>query len=138
MLGRKVDLDGTLYVVIGIMPPQFRFPNPEVEIWMPFEFSEAAFSDRNNNYIQGVARLRQGVSLQQASAEMDVITAQLRRRYPKELKQTGAAVDHMRDEISQQRSLLLVALAGAALCVLLITCSNLANLLLARAMVRQK
>jgi putative ABC transport system permease protein len=82
VLGRKVDLDGTPYVVIGIMPPQFRFPNQEVELWMPFEFSENAFADRNNNYIQGVARLRRGVSVRQASAEMDVITAQLRRRYP--------------------------------------------------------
>jgi putative ABC transport system permease protein len=138
VLGRKVDLDGTPYVVIGIMPPQFRFPNQEVELWMPFEFSENAFADRNNNYIQGVARLRRGVSVRQASAEMDVITAQLRRRYPKELERTGAQVDGMRDEISEQRRLLLLALAGAALCVLLIACSNLANLLLARALSRQK
>jgi predicted permease len=138
VLGRKVNLDGTPHVVIGIMPPAFRFPNQEVDFWTPFEFPEGAFEDRNNNYINGVARLRRGVSVQQARAEMDVIAAELKRRYPKELEHTGALVERMRDEISDQRRLLLLALAGAALCVLLIACSNLANLLLARALARQK
>jgi len=69
---------------------------------------------------------------------MNVIADQLRRQYPKELQHTGAVVDRMRDDISEQRRLLLVALAGAALCILLIACSNLANLLLARALARQK
>jgi putative ABC transport system permease protein len=138
VLGRKMNLDGTPYLVIGIMPPQFHFPNQEVELWMPFEFPESAFADRNNNYINGVGRLRSGVSLQQARAAMDVIANQLRRRYPKELEHAGATVDLMRDAISEQRRLSLFALAGAALCVLLIACSNLANLLLARALARQK
>ena len=138
VLGRKVNLDGTPYVVIGIMAPEFRFPDQEVELWMPFQFAESAFADRNNNYAEGVARLRRGVSLQQASVEMDLIAGQLRRQFPKELEHTGAVVESMRDQIPDQRRLLLVALAGAAFCVLLIACSNLANLLLARALARQK
>src|SRR6202044_3550166 len=69
---------------------------------------------------------------------MNLIADQLRRQYPRELQHTGAIVDRMRDEISEQRRLLLVALAGAALCVLLIACSNLANLLLARALARKR
>jgi MacB-like periplasmic core domain len=138
VLGRKVNLDGTPYVVIGIMPAEFHYPDQDVELWMPFAFPEAAFADRNDNDLEGVARLRRGVSLQQARAEMDVVADQLRRQYPKELEHTGAVVDGMRDEISEQRRLLLMALAGAALCVLLIACSNLANLLLARALARQR
>jgi putative ABC transport system permease protein len=137
-LGRKIDLDGMAYAVIGIMPPQFRFPNQEVELWVPFAFPEDAYADRNNNYLEGVGRLRDGVSLRQARAEMDVIAGQLRRQFPKELEHAGASVELMRDEISQQRRLLLWTLAGAALCVLLIACSNLANLLLARALARQR
>jgi predicted permease len=138
VLGRKVVLDGALYVVIGVMPAEFRFPDQAVELWLPFQFPEAAFSDRNNNYLEGVARLRPGVSLEQARADMNVVADQLRRQYPKELEHTGAFVNALRDELSQQSRLLLLALAGAALCVLLIACTNLANLLLARALARQK
>ncbi|HTB18846.1 MAG TPA: ABC transporter permease, partial [Bryobacteraceae bacterium] len=139
VLGHKLDLNGTPHVVIGVMPPEFRFPNQAVDLWMPFAFPESAYSDRNNNYLDGIGRLRNGVTLQQARAEMNLIADQLRRQYPKELENTGASVNILRDdEIPDQRRLLLLALAGAALCVLLIACSNLANLLLARALVRQK
>ncbi len=139
VLGRKVNLDGMPHVVIGVMPPKFHFPDQETELWTPFQFAESAYEDRNNNYLDGVARLRPGVSLDHAKAEMNVIAGQLRRQYPKELEHTGASVNLLQgDEITDQRRLLLMALAGAALCVLLIACSNLANLLLARALARQK
>jgi predicted permease len=138
VLGRKLNLDGTPHVVIGIMPPEFHFPDRESELWTAFEFNEEAYADRNNNYINGVARLRPGVSLEQARAEMDLIAAQLRRQFAKELENTGANVNFLRDEISDQNRLLLLALAGAALCVLLIACTNLANLLFARALSRRR
>ncbi len=139
VLGRKLNLDGTPHIVIGVMPPQFHFPDQETEFWAPFQFPEAAFADRNDNYLDGVARLRPGVTLRQARADMDLIAGQLRRQYPNELQHTGAFVGFMHeDDISDERRLLLVALAGAAFCVLLIACSNLANLLLARALARKK
>ncbi len=139
VLGRKLDLDGTPHVVIGVMPPGFHFPDQATQFWLPFEFPESAFADRNDNYLDGIGRLRPGVSLQQAQAEMNVIAAQLKHQYPKELQHTGALVNFMReDNIADERRLLLLALAGAALCVLLIACSNLANLLFARALARQK
>jgi putative ABC transport system permease protein len=138
VLGRRVTLDNEPHTVIGVMPPDFHFPSRQVEIWTPARFQEQDFQDRGDNYLEVVARLRRGVSLERARAEMDVVAAQLARQYPKENKRVGANVIRLRDEISEQSRLLLVALSGAALCVLLIACANLANLLLARALARQK
>jgi predicted permease len=139
VLGRKLDLDGKPHVVTGIMPPTFHFPDQESELWTPFQFPNSAYEDPNNNYLNGVARLRAGISLEQARAEMNVIAGQLRRQYPKELSSTGVFLNFLRqDEIPNQRRLLLLALVGAALCVLLIACTNLANLLFARALARRK
>ncbi len=138
VLGRKVNLDGAPYTVIGVMPPTFHFPDQNVELWTPLQLPDSVLADRNDNFIDGVARLRVGVTVDQARAELSTIADQLRRQYPRELEHTGATVTPMRDELSQQSRLLLVALAGTALCVLLIACTNLANLLVARALARQK
>jgi putative ABC transport system permease protein len=140
VIGRRVNLDNEPFVVIGVMPRDFHFPSRNAELWMPTRFQEHSddFRDRTNNYLNVVARLKPGVSLDQARAEMGVVTAQLERQFPKENRQTGAAVSLLRDELSQQSRLLLMALSGAAICVLLIACANLANLLLARGMARQR
>jgi predicted permease len=138
VLGRRISLDGKPCVVIGVMPPSFHYPDQSIELWLPFQLPNEGFVDRNDNWFHGIARLRNGVSLEQARAEMSLIAGQLRRQYPKELKHTGADVNRIRDEISNQSRLLLLALSGAALCVLLITCTNVANLLIARALNREK
>jgi predicted permease len=140
VIGRRVNLDNEAFVVIGVMPRDFHFPRRDAELWIPARFQEHSddFKDRNNNYLNVVARLKPGVSLPQASAEMGVVTAQLERQFPKENELTGAAVYLLRDELSQQSRLLLLALSGAAMCVLLIACANLANLLLARGLARQR
>lgn len=138
VIGRKVILDHTPYTVIGIMPPDFLFPNRQSEFWTAKRFQEEDFKDRADSYLQAVGKLRRGVSVEQARAESGVITAQLERQYPKENLHTGAAVVRLRDELSERSRLLLVALCGAAFCVLLIACANLANLLVARGLVRQK
>jgi putative ABC transport system permease protein len=137
VLGRSVILDSTPYTVIGVMPREFRFPNRDIQIWRPIQFREEDYQDRGNNYLTGVARLKRGVTLAQARAELAVVTAQLEHVYPKN-EQPGATAILLRDELSKQSRLMLIALSGAALCVLLITCANLTSLLLARAMTRQK
>ncbi len=86
----------------------------------------------------GIARLKDGVGLEQARAEMEVVAAQLRRQYPKENAHTGAVVNRLRDELPWQTKDLIIALAAAALCILLIACANLANLLLTRALARRQ
>jgi len=138
IVGRTVRLDSGLYTVIGVMPGGFHFPSRDAQFWTPMRFAARDFDDRDNNFLQAVARLKPGVSLAAARAEMRLVASQLEREYPKENQHTGANVLLLRDEISEQSRLLLLALCGAALCVLLIACANLANLQIARALMRQK
>jgi predicted permease len=138
VIGRSVSLDDQPYTIIGIMPREFRFPTADVLWWRTQRFNEQNYQDRNDNWLEAVGRLRPGVTVRQAQAEMEVIAAQSRQQYPKENENVGAAVIALRDEVSERSRLLLVALSGAAACVLLIACANLANLLLARALGRRR
>ncbi len=138
VLGRRLTLDGAPFVVIGVMPPAFNFPGRGVQLWTAARFPDQAFLDRGDNWLEVVARLRPGVRLGAARAEAAVVAARLERQYPKDDAHTGISVVGLRDELSQQSRMLLLALSGAALCVLLIACANLASLLLARAMARRQ
>jgi len=138
IVGRPVRLDGEVYTVIGVMPRDFNFPSRAAQLWTAMRFVPADFVDRNNNYLQGIARLRRDVSVDAARTEMSMLAGRLQQQYPKENEQTGASVIRLRDGVSQQSRTLLVALFGAAVCVLLIACANLTNLLLARAIARRR
>ncbi|HEY3381812.1 MAG TPA: ABC transporter permease [Vicinamibacterales bacterium] len=138
LVGRRVLLDGTPRVVIGVMPQTFHFPNREVALWMPMGIERQNDDDRTNNYWNVLARLRPGVTLTQARSDMGVVARRLQQQHPKELEKVGASVVLLREEYSSRSRLLLLALGGAAACVLLIACANLANLLLARALNRRK
>ncbi|MBV8202852.1 MAG: ABC transporter permease [Acidobacteria bacterium] len=138
VLGRRLILDGIPFVVIGVMPADFQFPDRRTRLWTAARLPARVYLDRGDNWLEVVARLKHGVSLGAARAEMGVIAARLERQYPKEDARTAIAVIGLREELSQQSRLLLVALSGAALCVLLIACANLASLLLARAMARRQ
>lgn len=138
VLGRRVMLDGAPFVVVGIMPPDFHFPDRRTQLWMAARIPAKAYSDRSDNWLEVVARLRRGVSLGAARAEMAVIAARLERQYPREDARTGIGAVALRDELEQDSRLLLLALSGAALGVLLIACANLASLLLARALARRQ
>ncbi len=140
IVGRSVVLDAESHAVIGVMPRGFHFPRSDRLFWKTARFGEGAYADdeRTNNWLDAVGRLRPGVTLAQANAEMAAIAAQSRQRFPKENKDTSATVIALHEEVSQRSRLLLVALLGAAGCVLLIACANLANLLLARALARRR
>ena len=138
IVGRPVRLDGEVYTVIGVMPRDFNFPSRGAQLWTAMRFVPADFVDRNHNYLQGIARLRRDVSVDAARTEMSMLAGRLQQQYPKENEQTGVSVIRLRDVVSQQSRTLLVALFGAAVCVLLIACANLTNLLLARAIVRRR
>ncbi|MGH7498981.1 MAG: ABC transporter permease [Gemmatimonadales bacterium] len=138
VIGRSVVLDGVPRVVLGVMPRDFHFPSRTVQFWQPMPIDQLADTDRTNNWFQVVARLRPGVTVEQARAEMTVIAANLERQYPKENEKIGATVYRLKDGFSEQSRLLLLGLCGASLCVLLIACANLANLLLARGLIRHR
>jgi predicted permease len=138
ILGKSVSLDDQPYTVIGVMPHDFRFPTRETLFWTPQRFKEEDYQDRNNNYLEGIGRLKPGVTLAQARSELLLIAARLRRQYPRENESVDLSVVTVRDELSSESRLLLKGLCGAALCVLVIACANLANLLLARSLARQR
>lgn len=137
VLGRRLVLDDEPYQVVGVMPQDFRFPSRGTELWTATRFPERAYEDRTDSHVYAIGRLKPGATLEQARAEMKLIAAQLERAYPENAK-VGATLVRLRDEIAPQARLLLKALFGAALCVLLIACTNLASLLLARALVRRQ
>jgi predicted permease len=135
-IGSKVLLDDEPCTLIGVMPAGFAFPRRQDEIWMAARLGEDP--DRTNTYLVGAAKLRRGVTLEQANSELRVLAAQTERQFPKDLKDVSAAVYALRDFIAPRSKTMLVALLAASLCVLLIACTNLANLLLARALARRK
>ncbi len=138
VVGRQLLLNSESYTVLGVMPQEFRFPSSEALYWTPLRFDEQMYVDRNDNWHYGVGRLRSGVTFAQAQAEMNVLAARSRQQYPADNKDVGAVLVHFSDSVSSQARLLLYALCGAAACVLLIACANLANLLLARALERRR
>jgi putative ABC transport system permease protein len=93
---------------------------------------------RTNSYIEAVGRLKPGVTFEQARTELELLAARLAREYPLTNAETGVSFYRMRDAMSPRFRLMLIALGGATLCLLLLTCANLANLLLARAAARER
>jgi predicted permease len=138
IVGKPVSLDNQSYTVIGVMPRDFRFPTRETLFWTPYRFEEEDYKDRDDNYLIGIGRLKPGVSLAQTRSELLLIAARLRRQYPKENEGVDLSPVGLRDDLSGESRLLLIGLCGAALCVLIIACANLANLLLARSLARQR
>jgi predicted permease len=140
VVGRSLTFDDKPYSVLGVMPREFHFPTSDILLWTTHRFSERDYSAemRTNNYLQAVGRLRRGVTLEQARAELVSIAALSERQFPRENKDTSATVHALGEEVSERSRLLLIALSGAAACLLLIACANLANLLLARALSRRR
>jgi predicted permease len=133
VLGQKVNLSGAPYTIVGVMPRSFYFPDRDVQMWTMLTLQAGDFADRTNSFIEGVGRLKHGVTFEQARAELSTLAERLARDYPQTNAETGVSFYRMRDNMSPRFRLMLLSLGGATLCLLLLTCSNLANLLLVRA-----
>jgi predicted permease len=127
-VGKTIRLDTRPVVVSGVMPPGFAFPSRDTDLWLPLK----SWDNRRNQMLGVVGRLRPDVSLARARADLEVISKQLERGYPGENKGIGIGMVRLRDDLSPQSRILVIAVFGAASCLLLIACTNLANLLFAR------
>ena len=135
-IGQSLTMNGARYQVVGVMPPAFRFPPfwaLKTELWVPLTFSPLQAASRNGRSLRVFARLRDGVSLQQASAEMSTISERLAQAYPASLQDRGASVVPLAEIVVGDVGQTLWVLLGAVGFLLLIASANVANLLLGRA-----
>ena len=134
-IGTTLRLDGESCVVSGVMPHGFAFPTRNTAFWRPLRPTDDP-GNRRNRFLWVVARLKPGVSREQAESDLAAVSATLARMYPQDNGDIRAVVIGLRDEVGDQPRMLLFALAGASACLLLIACTNLASLLMARATAR--
>jgi len=138
VVGNAIDLNGTDYTVTGILPPEFAFYGIQRDIYVPIgQWNDPSFLDRRVDVSShAVGRLKPGVTLAQARADMDSIAHHLALAYPEADKGVGIALLSMKEDmVGNVKPFLLVLLAAVAF-LLLISCANVASLLLARTMSR--
>jgi predicted permease len=137
-IGDTVRLNGEVYTVIGVMPADFQFPNPDMKLWLPMSFGpKDDMATRDNHFISSIARLRPGATIAQSRADVQATGRQLEREFGQNAGVGADASDYLSSVVGDVRRVLLILL-GAVGVVLLIACVNVANLLLSRASGRQR
>ena len=136
VVGRSILLSGAAYTIVGVMPAGFSYPD-RAELWRPLTFDPAKL-DPGPHYLNVVGRLKPGVTLSQAQADMSIIAARLSQQYREKNAGHGVRLERLSHVIVGDVGLALYVLLGAVGFVLLIACANLANLTLARVGARQK
>lgn len=135
ILHRQIRLDGENHEIVGVMPRGFAYPYQTTDIWVPLLAKILPETQQNHSghFLQVVGRLRSGVSVEQARAEIDGFAWRYKREHPQEFSGRGGNVVPLHDYLVRDVRKSLLVLLGAVGCVLLIACVNVANLLLARA-----
>jgi predicted permease len=140
IVGKVISLSGDPFQVVGIMAAGVQTETPEApDVWLPLLISQN--SDKQVHYFQAVGRLKPGITLARANAQLQLMTEEFRRKFPNTISTARGdaySVQLMRDVLVRDVRLSLIILAGAVSLVLLIACANVANLLLVRAAVRTR
>jgi putative ABC transport system permease protein len=135
--GRTILLNDARREVIGVLPREFVFRNPLVDYWAPISFPPAMAADHGSHFLNVVARLAPGVSVDAADADMKRIAAELGEQFPRSNSRVSAVVVPVKEDLLGNARVELLVLMAASAAVLLIACANLASLLLSRAIGRR-
>jgi putative ABC transport system permease protein len=149
VVGKTIDLNSETFTIIGVMPPSFRFPTPDIELWsslapiydLPGGSRSSVGDWINNRSLRGyrvVGRLREGVLLEQAQAEMNTIAERLAKDYPDSNAGTGVVLVPLRTQMVGGYQKPLIVLLVAVGFILLIACANVANLMMSRTAARDR
>jgi putative ABC transport system permease protein len=136
VVGKNIPINGKQATIVGVMPKGWRFPEV-CDIWMPLQFSEKE-NPRGSFFLDAIGKLKKGVSVEQARAELEAIAARLASQYSETNSGTSVHVTPFREEMVKDFKMLTFLVMGAVLFVHLIACANVANLLLARGATRTK
>ena len=138
VLGKEVRIGGLAFSIVGVMPASFRFPDRNVDLWFPSTHDRFFSNRRAVRYNTGIGRLKPGVTLDQARADLDVVQAQLARQYPDTDREIGVRILPLKEAIVANTGESLWLLFGAVSVLLLISCINIAALMLSRAAHRER
>jgi predicted permease len=136
-LGKALRIGGKSVPIIGVMPVGFRFPE-NTDLWVPADPFEPGVTSRSAHNYRAVARLREGVAIEQVQAQMTAIATRLEQKYPDSNTGKSVAVIRLRDQMVSNFRLTLYLMLAAVGVVMLIACANLANMLLAKAVGRTR